>query len=286
MFRRARARRCCEVLPSFHCCTRATFATVARSRTSILLRSSCQQRIKTIHSSPVFSRLVARYSLKSTPRNLRLCRSPPHFTPTCETSSHIFLPPNLSQRRTFSSTPAVMTATKIDGTAIAKQIREKIHTDIENAQKINPRYKPSLKIIQGIPTCPPQGSTMLTLDSQWVIDQIRVCSLMKLYTGNVLKISSYLCSYETESCRGGKSSLVELVSFWLTKFLNRPPLTANSSNSPNLSPRPNFSKRSLVLIMTPVFMGFLSSFQSQSISRNMLSHLPLQTRRMSMALGL
>ncbi|KAF8851919.1 FTHFS-domain-containing protein [Acephala macrosclerotiorum] len=41
-----------------------------------------------------------------------------------------------------------MTATKIDGTAIAKKIREKIHEDIERAQKINPRYKPSLKIIQ------------------------------------------------------------------------------------------------------------------------------------------
>jgi 5,10-methylene-tetrahydrofolate dehydrogenase/methenyl tetrahydrofolate cyclohydrolase len=42
----------------------------------------------------------------------------------------------------------VMTATKIDGTATAKEIRESIRAEIENTQKSNPRYKPSLKIIQ------------------------------------------------------------------------------------------------------------------------------------------
>jgi hypothetical protein len=52
-------------------------------------------------------------------------------------------------QRTFSSTSTRMTATKIDGTAIAKEIRERIHKDIEDAQKSNPRFKPSLKIIQG-----------------------------------------------------------------------------------------------------------------------------------------
>ena len=36
----------------------------------------------------------------------------------------------------------------IDGTAIAKSIRERIHAQILEAQKLNPRYKPSLKIIQ------------------------------------------------------------------------------------------------------------------------------------------
>ncbi|KAM3072461.1 tetrahydrofolate synthase [Clarireedia jacksonii] len=41
-----------------------------------------------------------------------------------------------------------MAATKIDGTAIAKKIREKLHAEIEATQKSNPRYKPSLKIIQ------------------------------------------------------------------------------------------------------------------------------------------
>ncbi|MCJ1325561.1 tetrahydrofolate synthase [Thelotrema lepadinum] len=41
-----------------------------------------------------------------------------------------------------------MTAEKIDGTAIAKSIREKIHDDIQKIQATNPRYKPSLVIIQ------------------------------------------------------------------------------------------------------------------------------------------
>jgi methylenetetrahydrofolate dehydrogenase (NADP+)/methenyltetrahydrofolate cyclohydrolase/formyltetrahydrofolate synthetase len=43
-----------------------------------------------------------------------------------------------------------MTAQKIDGTAIARSIREKIHADIQEKQQTNPRYKPSLVIVQGI----------------------------------------------------------------------------------------------------------------------------------------
>lgn len=41
-----------------------------------------------------------------------------------------------------------MVATKIDGTAIAKKIRDALHTQILETQKTNPRYKPCLKIIQ------------------------------------------------------------------------------------------------------------------------------------------
>ena len=41
-----------------------------------------------------------------------------------------------------------MTATKIDGTAIAKSIRERIANDIADKQAQNPRFKPSLVIIQ------------------------------------------------------------------------------------------------------------------------------------------
>lgn len=160
---RARSRR----EPSFHmrsgCCSRATFVTVSKSKHPTLPRPLVQRRTNTIDSCQVVSKLVARISLNSTPRNLRLCRSP-HLTPTCEISSRFFLPPSLVQRRTISSTPAAtMTATKIDGTAIAKKIRDKIHADIENTQKLNPRYKPSLKIIQGIYTCSSRRNTMLTL---------------------------------------------------------------------------------------------------------------------------
>ncbi|KAH3914982.1 hypothetical protein HBI56_017090 [Parastagonospora nodorum] len=41
-----------------------------------------------------------------------------------------------------------MTATKIDGTAIAKSIRERLGAKIKERQSANPRYKPSLKIVQ------------------------------------------------------------------------------------------------------------------------------------------
>ncbi|KAJ6785448.1 hypothetical protein PWT90_07110 [Aphanocladium album] len=50
--------------------------------------------------------------------------------------------------RRFSTTPAVMVATKLDGTAIAKSIRERIGREIAERQKLNPRYRPSLKIVQ------------------------------------------------------------------------------------------------------------------------------------------
>ena len=41
-----------------------------------------------------------------------------------------------------------MTAEKIDGTAIAKSIRDKINAEIKKIQQTNPRYKPSLTIVQ------------------------------------------------------------------------------------------------------------------------------------------
>jgi methylenetetrahydrofolate dehydrogenase (NADP+) / methenyltetrahydrofolate cyclohydrolase / formyltetrahydrofolate synthetase len=41
-----------------------------------------------------------------------------------------------------------MAGQKIDGTAIAKGIRERIHAQIHQAQKPNPRFKPCLKIVQ------------------------------------------------------------------------------------------------------------------------------------------
>ena len=41
-----------------------------------------------------------------------------------------------------------MTATKIDGTAIAKRIRERINAEIKKTQETNPRYQPALTIVQ------------------------------------------------------------------------------------------------------------------------------------------
>lgn len=51
--------------------------------------------------------------------------------------------------RLFSSSSSIMTAQKIDGTAIAKAIRERLGAKIKDRQAQNPRYRPSLKIIQG-----------------------------------------------------------------------------------------------------------------------------------------
>lgn len=53
------------------------------------------------------------------------------------------------QRRYFTSTVAAMGAIKLDGNAIAKSIRERLGQEILEKQKLNPRFKPSLKIIQG-----------------------------------------------------------------------------------------------------------------------------------------
>ena len=51
-------------------------------------------------------------------------------------------------KRPFSSIPARMAVEIIDGTAIAKGIRERINADIQRIQKTNPRFKPSLTIVQ------------------------------------------------------------------------------------------------------------------------------------------
>jgi methylenetetrahydrofolate dehydrogenase (NADP+)/methenyltetrahydrofolate cyclohydrolase/formyltetrahydrofolate synthetase len=42
-----------------------------------------------------------------------------------------------------------MTAQKIDGTALAKAIRARVAEEIAEKQKVNPRYLPCLKIVQG-----------------------------------------------------------------------------------------------------------------------------------------
>ena len=57
--------------------------------------------------------------------------------------------PSTTVLRAFSSSAAVMAATKIDGTAIARKVRERLHAEIAEKKSINPRFQPSLKIIQG-----------------------------------------------------------------------------------------------------------------------------------------
>ena len=54
-----------------------------------------------------------------------------------------------SSHRSFTSSAANMVAQKIDGNAIAKEIREGLHAQIDEKRRSNPRFNPSLKIIQG-----------------------------------------------------------------------------------------------------------------------------------------
>ena len=56
--------------------------------------------------------------------------------------------PSETSRRLLFSKATTMTAAKIDGTAIAKDIRDRIGTQIKKTQDSNPRYKPSLTIVQ------------------------------------------------------------------------------------------------------------------------------------------
>lgn len=60
-------------------------------------------------------------------------------------------------RRLFSSASSypTMAAMKLDGNAIAKKIRERLAGEVAKKQENNPRYKPCLKIIQGLSQSPP-----------------------------------------------------------------------------------------------------------------------------------
>ncbi len=55
----------------------------------------------------------------------------------------------ITSRRYLTDRFANMTATRIDGNAIAKEIRERLSAKIKKSQETNPRYKPSLIIVQG-----------------------------------------------------------------------------------------------------------------------------------------
>lgn len=54
-----------------------------------------------------------------------------------------------ASHRAFSTSYPTMAATRLDGTAIAKKIRERLAVEIVEKQKTNPKYQPCLKIIQG-----------------------------------------------------------------------------------------------------------------------------------------
>lgn len=96
-----------------------------------------------------------------TPRFCPVRLPPTNLSPTCTliATTHRLLLTSLStaqsdlgKKAQFSTSRTVMGAQKIDGTAIAKRIRADLHAEIQEKKKINPRYIPSLKIIQGLYT--------------------------------------------------------------------------------------------------------------------------------------
>ncbi|KAK7185729.1 c-1-tetrahydrofolate synthase [Paraphaeosphaeria sporulosa] len=80
-----------------------------------------------------------RWFPQATPLSTTLFRSP-------YVRSYVYPPP--ASRRLFSHTSPLMTASKIDGNAIARSIRERLGAEVKQKQATNPRYRPSLKIVQ------------------------------------------------------------------------------------------------------------------------------------------
>lgn len=120
---------------------------IGKSRVLLLPRPPHDRSYHTSRTGSALSGLRSRY-LDTVNKSRGL--GPALLNPTSRTTSSTqFSAKRNTRTRLFSSTPHTMVATKIDGTAIAKKIREKLHKEIEATQKINPRYRPSLKIIQG-----------------------------------------------------------------------------------------------------------------------------------------
>ncbi|KAF7866900.1 hypothetical protein EAF04_005741 [Stromatinia cepivora] len=126
-----------HMLPSLNCLTLANSSSLLRSRAFLPTRH--RALLSSLSPSASFTRVAQQI--------VQLRGQSSHSTFSFPTRVSPSTPRNSTPRQ-FSSTPAAMTATKIDGTAIAKKIREKIHAEIDDAQKTNPRFKPSLKIIQ------------------------------------------------------------------------------------------------------------------------------------------
>ncbi|GAB7355634.1 hypothetical protein MBLNU459_g6355t1 [Dothideomycetes sp. NU459] len=75
-------------------------------------------------------------------------RLAPAFLSASASASASAHTPSTSTPRGFSTALRAMTAEKIDGNAIAKSIRERIAGEIKQTQQRNPRYRPSLTIVQ------------------------------------------------------------------------------------------------------------------------------------------
>ena len=84
--------------------------------------------------------------LKETPYLTSKFKRPSALQVASESRNNLVL--HSSRSRSISSSAHRMAAERIDGTAIAKSIRERIDAEIKKTQETNPRYKPSLTIVQ------------------------------------------------------------------------------------------------------------------------------------------
>lgn len=109
-----------------------------KRQTSSILRGNSARSFSSLHTT--FSRAPRHQNSRD---RIRLISAGAQISPSGSSYSSY-------SSDSLSSSRPVMTAQKIDGTAIAKSIREKINASIHQKQQSNPRYKPSLVIIQGI----------------------------------------------------------------------------------------------------------------------------------------
>ena len=115
---------------------------LGRSKASHATRpSTCLRLVKNHKREGPIAPAVRRKSSATKP-------VPASSTPRLARFRAINLSTIFSGRNASAAASSKMTAERIDGVAIAKSIREKIHNNIRTIQSANPRYKPSLVIIQ------------------------------------------------------------------------------------------------------------------------------------------
>lgn len=96
--------------------------------------------------------------LRSSSSSISSCWTRSHTSALLRPRHHV---PSSALRAFSTSTSSAMAATKIDGTAIARGVRERLQAEIAEKKGINPRFQPSLKIIQGALRSPPRRQTLL-----------------------------------------------------------------------------------------------------------------------------
>ena len=132
------------------------FSTPIRCYPSLRMTTANTSSIKDLARLRNHSTLALRYIPSARGAWLGTCGANPvesvsgfYRLPRQRSTHSTFPASNKNRKRFFSGTTRNMTATKIDGTAIAQAIRTRLQQEIKKKQETNPRYKPSLTIVQG-----------------------------------------------------------------------------------------------------------------------------------------